>query len=146
MRAPRLHGHPQAADRSLTAPPATPCPLLLSPDADESRPAEAFTTERAVRNGRANAASGRIMVNVPNDHFGPILPEHDPVNGKVRVCLLTCRVKAMEAANNRGDRRVWGVRPACVWVWVCVLGGGVPLLLLLPMPAVHATCHMPVPL
>lgn len=53
--------------------------------ADESRPAEAFTTERAVRNGRANAASGRIMVNVPNDHFGPILPEHDPVNGKVRL-------------------------------------------------------------
>jgi hypothetical protein len=36
-----------------------------------------------VRNGRANAASGRIMVNVPNDHFGPILPEHDHVNSKV---------------------------------------------------------------
>jgi hypothetical protein len=36
-----------------------------------------------VRNGRANAASGRIMVNVPNDHFGPILHEHDPTTGKV---------------------------------------------------------------
>jgi hypothetical protein len=57
-------------------------------DADESRPAEAFTTERAVRAGRANAASGRIMVNVPNDHFGPILPEHDPTNGKVGLPAL----------------------------------------------------------
>jgi hypothetical protein len=47
------------------------------------RPDEAFTTERAQRAGRANAASGRIMVTVPNDHFGPILPEHDPENGKV---------------------------------------------------------------
>lgn len=46
------------------------------------RPDEAFTTERAQRAGRANAASGRIMVTVPNDHFGPILPEHDPENGK----------------------------------------------------------------
>eukprot|EP00803_Ostreobium_quekettii_P001025 evm.model.scf_226EXC.6 EVM.evm.TU.scf_226EXC.6 scf_226EXC:43512-46011(-) len=45
---------------------------------NEDRPDEAFTTERAKRTGRANAASGRIMVNVPNDHFGPILPEHDP--------------------------------------------------------------------
>jgi hypothetical protein len=45
---------------------------------------EAFTTERAVRNGRANAASGRILVNVPNDHFGPILAEHDPEKGRVR--------------------------------------------------------------
>jgi hypothetical protein len=36
-----------------------------------------------VRNGRANAASGRIMVTVPNDHFGPILPMHDPSNNKV---------------------------------------------------------------
>lgn len=69
------------------------CPCCLVA-ADESRPAEAFTTERAVRNGRANAASGRIMVNVPNDHFGPILPEHDPVNGKVGnplSCILCSR-------------------------------------------------------
>jgi len=48
------------------------------------RPNEAFTTDRAQRAGRANAASGRIMVTVPNDHFGPILPEHDPESGKVR--------------------------------------------------------------
>jgi hypothetical protein len=70
-------------------------PLL---PADESRPAEAFTTERAVRSGRANAASGRIMVNVPNDHFGPILPEHDPVNGKVSRGNATLVV-----ATNCGD-------------------------------------------
>ena len=50
---------------------------------DSDRPKEAFTTERAVRNGRANAASGRILVDVPNDHFGPILPEHDPDRGQV---------------------------------------------------------------
>lgn len=48
-------------------------------------------TERAQRSGRANAASGRIMVTVPNDHFGPILPEHDPENGKVRCAASwTC--------------------------------------------------------
>lgn len=45
---------------------------------DKDRPDEAYTTDRAVRAGRANAASGRIMVNVPNDHFGPIPPEADP--------------------------------------------------------------------
>ena len=45
---------------------------------DKDRPDEAFTTDRAVRAGRANAASGRIMVTVPNDHFGPIPPEADP--------------------------------------------------------------------
>ena len=45
---------------------------------NKDRPDEAFTTDRAVRAGRANAASGRIMVTVPNDHFGPIPPEADP--------------------------------------------------------------------
>lgn len=50
---------------------------------NESRPDEAFVTERAQRNGRANAASGRIKVNIPNDWFGPILPEHDPENNRV---------------------------------------------------------------
>lgn len=43
-----------------------------------SRPDEAFTTDRAVRNGRANAASGRIRVTTPNDHFGPIEAKYDP--------------------------------------------------------------------
>lgn len=50
---------------------------------NSSRPDEAFTTDRAVRAGRANAASGRIRVTIPNDHFGPILAEHDPERGKV---------------------------------------------------------------
>ncbi len=45
---------------------------------------QAFTTERAQRSGRANAASGRIMVTIPNDHFGPIEPCHDPERGRVR--------------------------------------------------------------
>ena len=52
---------------------------------DKDRPDEAFTTDRAVRAGRANAASGRIMVTVPNDHFGPIPPDADP-RGLVRPC------------------------------------------------------------
>lgn len=54
---------------------------------DSDRPDEAFTTDRAVRNGRANAASGRIKVNIPGDHFGPILPEHDPETGRVSWLL-----------------------------------------------------------
>jgi hypothetical protein len=47
-----------------------------------------------VRSGRANAASGRIMVTTPQDHFGPIPPEHDP-RGTVRfpsaapICVYT---------------------------------------------------------
>ena len=45
---------------------------------NEERPDEAYTTERAQRSGRANAASGRIRVTFPQDAFGPILPEHDP--------------------------------------------------------------------
>lgn len=45
---------------------------------NEDRPDDAYTTERAVRAGRANAASGRIFVNIPSDHFGPIPPEADP--------------------------------------------------------------------
>eukprot|EP00878_Enallax_costatus_P002906 GHUV01003100.1.p1 GENE.GHUV01003100.1~~GHUV01003100.1.p1 ORF type:complete len:864 (+),score=393.39 GHUV01003100.1:552-3143(+) len=68
--------------------------------ADDSRPAEAFTTERAVRNGRANAASGRIMVNVPGDWFGPILPEHDSTNGK--------GVQVGDWWKDRLDCRQWG--------------------------------------
>eukprot|EP00803_Ostreobium_quekettii_P004869 evm.model.scf_2802.1 EVM.evm.TU.scf_2802.1 scf_2802:4569-18339(+) len=49
---------------------------------NKDRPDEAFTTERAKRTGRANASSGRIMVNIPNDHFGPITAEHDPVRNR----------------------------------------------------------------
>jgi E3 ubiquitin-protein ligase UHRF1 len=52
---------------------------------NDDRPDEAFTTERAQRAGLANAASGRIMVKVPNDHFGPIPPEADPRGTGVQV-------------------------------------------------------------
>ena len=51
--------------------------------ANESRPDEAFVTDRAVKTGRANAASGRIMVTTPNDHFGPIGPGFDPSRNRV---------------------------------------------------------------
>lgn len=42
-----------------------------------------------MRSGRANAASGRIMVTTPQDHFGPIPPEHDP-RGTVSVATRSC--------------------------------------------------------
>lgn len=67
--------------------------------ANADRPDEAFTTDRAVRSGRANAASGRIMVTTPQDHFGPIPPEHDPRGTGVRVG---------EWWKDRMDCRQWG--------------------------------------
>lgn len=66
---------------------------------DKDRPEEAFVTERAVRAGRANAASGRIMVSVPGDWFGPIPPEHDPRGTGVMVG---------EFWKDRLDCRQWG--------------------------------------
>ncbi|KAL4384243.1 hypothetical protein GQ457_15G007100 [Hibiscus cannabinus] len=45
---------------------------------NQDRPDKAYTTERAKRSGKANAASGRIFVTVPTDHFGPILAGNDP--------------------------------------------------------------------
>lgn len=57
---------------------------------DKDRPDEAFTTDRAVRSGRANAASGRIMVTVPGDHFGPIPPEADPRGQVCRRSFTKC--------------------------------------------------------
>jgi E3 ubiquitin-protein ligase UHRF1 len=66
---------------------------------NDDRPDEAFTTERAQRAGRANAASGRIMVNVPNDHFGPIPAEADPRGLGIRVG---------ECWKDRLDCRQWG--------------------------------------
>lgn len=66
---------------------------------NDDRPDEAFTTERAQRAGRANAASGRIMVNVPNDHFGPIPPEADPRGLGIRVG---------DCWKDRLDCRQWG--------------------------------------
>lgn len=49
---------------------------------NQDRPDEPFTTERAQRNGRANAASGKIFVTVPTDHFGPITAEQDPMRNQ----------------------------------------------------------------
>lgn len=53
--------------------------------ANAERPDEAFTTERAVKSGKANAASGRIFVTIPADHFGPITAEYDPEKNRVRT-------------------------------------------------------------
>jgi hypothetical protein len=50
--------------------------------ANDQRPDEAYTTERAVRAGKANAASGRIFVTIPPDHFGPIPASADPTRNK----------------------------------------------------------------
>ena len=70
---------------------------------DKDRPDEAFTTDRAVRAGRANASSGRIMVTVPNDHFGPIPAEHDP-RGLVCLCHLQVSAALLKpGANQHGD-------------------------------------------
>eukprot|EP00271_Cylindrocystis_brebissonii_P004415 TRINITY_DN16066_c0_g2_i1.p1 TRINITY_DN16066_c0_g2~~TRINITY_DN16066_c0_g2_i1.p1 ORF type:complete len:578 (+),score=66.66 TRINITY_DN16066_c0_g2_i1:38-1771(+) len=49
---------------------------------NENRPEKAFTTERAVKTGKANACSGRIFVTIPPDHLGPITAEYDPEDGK----------------------------------------------------------------
>ncbi|KAL5748819.1 hypothetical protein ACOSQ2_026116 [Xanthoceras sorbifolium] len=45
---------------------------------NQDRPDTAFTTDRAQKAGKANAASGKIFVTVPPDHFGPIPAENDP--------------------------------------------------------------------
>lgn len=46
---------------------------------------QAYVTDRAVRSGRANASSGRMMVTAPPDHFGPIGPEYDPERNQVNA-------------------------------------------------------------
>ncbi|KAL0886040.1 hypothetical protein Bca101_010023 [Brassica carinata] len=67
---------------------------------NENRPDKAFTTERAKLPGNANAASGRIYVTVPNDHFGPIPAENDPVRNQ--------GVLVGESWDYRMDCRQWG--------------------------------------
>jgi E3 ubiquitin-protein ligase UHRF1 len=42
------------------------------------KPNRVYTTERAKRDGKANASSSQIFVTTALDYFGPILPEHDP--------------------------------------------------------------------
>jgi len=68
--------------------------------ANDQRPDEAFTTERAVRAGKANAASGRIFVTIPLDHFGPITAEYDPVKNQ--------GVKVGDSWGDRLECRQWG--------------------------------------
>ncbi|XP_047314654.1 E3 ubiquitin-protein ligase ORTHRUS 2-like, partial [Impatiens glandulifera] len=46
---------------------------------NQDRPDSAYTTDRAKRAGKGNASSGKILVTIPSDHFGPILAEHDPI-------------------------------------------------------------------
>ena len=64
---------------------------------NEDRPDKAFSTERLVKSGNANAASGKIFVTTPMDHFGPILPENDPKRnqgvlvGETWASILECR-------------------------------------------------------
>ncbi|KAI4323095.1 hypothetical protein L6164_022730 [Bauhinia variegata] len=49
---------------------------------NQDRPDTAYTTERAQKTGKANAASGKIFVTVPQDHFGPITADYDPVQNR----------------------------------------------------------------
>ncbi|KAI3759564.1 hypothetical protein L6452_07463 [Arctium lappa] len=65
------------------------------------RPGAAFTTERAKKPGLANASSGRILVTVPRDHFGPITAENDPERNQ--------GVLVGENWKSRMEVRQWGV-------------------------------------
>lgn len=64
---------------------------------NQDRPHQAYTTERAIKSGKANACSGKIFVTVPPDHFGPILAQNDPdrnqgvLVGETWVDRLECR-------------------------------------------------------
>ncbi|KAK9278329.1 hypothetical protein L1049_027894 [Liquidambar formosana] len=68
---------------------------------NQNRPDKAFTTERAKKNGKANAASGKIFVTTPPDHFGPILAENDPERRQ--------GVLVGECWEDRLECRQWGV-------------------------------------
>ncbi|KAL3701928.1 hypothetical protein R1sor_019950 [Riccia sorocarpa] len=75
-------------------------PKAYIPIANENRPDKCFTSERAVKTGKANAASGKIFVTVPPDHFGPIPAENDPDRGQ--------GVLVGESWPDRMDCRQWG--------------------------------------
>ncbi|XP_059644684.1 E3 ubiquitin-protein ligase ORTHRUS 2-like [Cornus florida] len=68
---------------------------------NQNRPDKAYTTERAVKAGKANAASGRIFVTVAPDHFGPILAENDPERNQ--------GVLVGECWEGRLECRQWGI-------------------------------------
>ncbi|AED94446.1 unnamed protein product [Arabidopsis thaliana] len=67
---------------------------------NQDRPEKAFTTERAVKTGKANAASGKFFVTIPRDHFGPIPAEND-VTRKQGVLVG-------ESWEDRQECRQWG--------------------------------------
>uniref|UniRef100_A0A1J3DQJ8 RING-type E3 ubiquitin transferase n=1 Tax=Noccaea caerulescens TaxID=107243 RepID=A0A1J3DQJ8_NOCCA len=67
---------------------------------NQNRPDQAFTTERAKKTGKANAASGKIYVTIPPDHFGPIPAENDPIRNQ--------GVLVGEFWADRLDCRQWG--------------------------------------
>lgn len=67
---------------------------------NEKRPDKCFTSERAVKTGKANACSGRIFVTIAPDHFGPILSENDPSRGQ--------GVLVGESWEDRMECRQWG--------------------------------------
>ncbi|XP_015867878.3 E3 ubiquitin-protein ligase ORTHRUS 2 [Ziziphus jujuba] len=68
---------------------------------NENRPDKAFTTERAQKSGKANAASGKIFVTTPPDHFGPIPAANDPIRNQ--------GVLVGECWEDRLECRQWGV-------------------------------------
>ncbi|KFK40520.1 hypothetical protein AALP_AA2G006400 [Arabis alpina] len=67
---------------------------------NQDRPDKAYTTDRAKKTGKANAASGKIYVSIPQDHFGPIPAENDPVRNQ--------GVLVGEFWDDRLDCRQWG--------------------------------------
>ncbi|XP_066393736.1 E3 ubiquitin-protein ligase ORTHRUS 2-like [Miscanthus floridulus] len=64
------------------------------------KPDRAYTTDKAKRAGKANASSGKIFVTTAQDHFGPILPEHDP--------MRETGVRVGETWADRFECRQWG--------------------------------------
>ncbi|KAK1259641.1 E3 ubiquitin-protein ligase ORTHRUS 2 [Acorus gramineus] len=67
---------------------------------NQNRPDKAYTTERAKKAGKSNAASGKIFVTIAPDHFGPILAENDPVRNQ--------GVLVGESWEDRLECRQWG--------------------------------------
>ncbi|KAF3441385.1 hypothetical protein FNV43_RR15299 [Rhamnella rubrinervis] len=68
---------------------------------NQDRPDKAFTTDRAQKSGKANAACGKIFVTIPPDHFGPIPAENDPERNQ--------GVLVGECWEDRLECRQWGV-------------------------------------
>lgn len=67
---------------------------------NEDKPTTAYVTDKAVKAGKANAASGKIFVTVPPDHFGPIPAENDPDRHR--------GVRVGDTWDDRMECRQWG--------------------------------------